>query len=234
MPIIQKYILKSSDYSEDSNIINLGKNCQKLINNFCVGKYNTFEDLCTSKGVSFYAKVTDHCQEMMLRGAEFGDRLFKVTELTAQGSSKNEGLIYSCEMKILFGYEIADLNKRINEFERTALSQFILNSVHEDEKSSKIALSAFEVLDSYKFCFENKVCSFEYVNIGDNRYIKMLIYYPLTQQEHTKIFFLKSSSEKCLKKFNFEQQEAKIRKLFHNSLHNLTKGQDSYIELFEI
>ena len=75
------YKLKNEDYTSDNNIINIGKNIQKCLNAFCNNKYNTFDDLAQSKKtiVAFHCEIKNECNDMILKGSEFSERLFKIT-----------------------------------------------------------------------------------------------------------------------------------------------------------
>ena len=71
--------LKNEDYTSDNNIINIGKNIQKCLNSCCNNKYNN--DLSQSKKTIFifHCEIKNECNDMILKGSEFSERLFKIT-----------------------------------------------------------------------------------------------------------------------------------------------------------
>ena len=238
------YVVKSQDYSSDQNIICIGKNVQKLLNNFCFNRFNTFEDLCENKTLNFRIDIKNECKDATLKISEFNEKLFKVIEYTNTSALKNEGIIYGCSLKELLGYETGELYKRTNQYEKTFISQIVLGSVGLNEKTNKLILCDFESEDKYKFYLKNRVSCFDYININGNKFVKMTIYNPIVQQEHTKIFILDCSyslknnnsvnSKKNINKFSFSDYDEKVKQLFLKSLQNISKGQDKYIDILEL
>lgn len=238
------YIVKSQDYSSDQNIICIGKNIQKLLNNFCFNRFNTFEDLCENKTLNFRIDIKNECKDATLKISEFNEKLFKVIEYSNTSSLKNEGIIYGCSLKELLGYETGDLYKRTNHYEKSFISQIVLGSVGLNEKTNKLVLCDFECEDKYKFYLKNRVSCFDYININGKKFIKMTLYNPVVQQEHTKLFLLDCSyglknnnsvnSKKNINKFSFSDYDDKVKKIFLKTLQNISKGQDKYIDILEV
>ncbi len=229
------FILSSSDYTSDENIINIGKNIQKTINNFCVDRYNTFDDLCLSKGqVTFKCEISNKCNNLTLFICDFSERLFKVFKIN-ENLNKLDGIIYSSEMKDIFGYEINDLYNRTNKEEKNFLSQFIMNciTVNEiDEKTEKIVIMPFNVTNNFSFINSNKIINYSIYEINKNHFMKLLIYNPLTNQDYYKIF--KIVSKKDINKFSFDTYKDKLEEIYLNTLNYMMNENDYFISYIEI
>ena len=65
---------------------------------------------------------------MILKGSEFSERLFKITQFD-NDLNKNDGIIYSCDIKDLFGYDVSELFLKTNFYEKLYISQFLINSI---------------------------------------------------------------------------------------------------------
>ena len=229
------FTLTSSDYTSDENIINIGKNIQKTINNFCVDRYNTFDDLCLSKSqVTFKCEISNKCNNLTLYICDFSERLFKVFKIT-ENLIKLDGIIYSSEMKDIFGYEINDLYSRTNKEEKIFLSQFIMNciTVNEiDEKTEKIAIMPFNVINNISIINSNKIINFSIYEINKKHFMKLLIYNPLTNQDYYKI--LKIVSNKELKNILFDTYKDKLEEIYSNTLNYMMNENDYFISYVQI
>ena len=227
--------LTSLDYTSDENIINIGKNIQKTINNFCVDRYNTFDDLCLSKGqVTFKCEISNKCNNLTLFICDFSERLFKVFKIN-ENLNKLDGIIYSSEMKDIFGYEINDLYNRTNKEEKIFLSQFIMNciTVNEiDEKTEKIVIMPFNAINNFSFINNNKIVNYSIYEINKNHFMKLLIYNPLTNQDYFKIF--KIVSKKDINKFSFDTYKDKLEEIYLNTLNYMMNENDYFISYIEI
>ena len=227
------YTLRSEDYASDNNIISLGKNVQKLLNAFCTNRFNTFDDMANNHTLMFSMKISNECKGGVLYCSEFTDKLFKVISVSTDSQKKDEGIIYSAEIKDLFGLELKELFNRTNLHERTFISQIVLSSIELNYATDKLTLMEFKEKEKYKFYKENKVAYCSYVDINGNQFIKMIIYNPITQQEHVKLLIINGKIKDTQFKFDKKNKE-KIKKMFDKTLCHIAKGNDCYIEEIEI
>ena len=227
------YSLRAEDYATDTNIISIGKNVQKLLNAFCINRFNTFDDMCSCQSLVFSMKITNECKEGVLFCSEFTDKLFKVISVSTDSQKKDEGIIYSSEIKNLFGLELKDLFIRTNQQERTFISQIVLSSVELNYATDKLTLMEFTEKEKFNFYKNNKAAHCSFVDINGIQFIKMIIYTPIAQMEHVKLLVVNGKVKETKFKFDKKSKE-KIKKIFDKTLCNIIKGNDCYIEEIEM
>ena len=225
--------LKNEDYTSDNNIINIGKNIQKCLNAFCNNKYNTFDDLAQSKKtiVTFHCEINNECNDMILKGSEFSERLFKITQFD-NDLNKNDGIIYSCDIKDLFGYDVSELFLKTNFYEKICISQFLINSIYINNENKKVTLYESKVINYYNTVYCDKICNFALTKINNHYFIKFMIYNPIVAQEFIKILLIKS--DKIREKLQLEDYDKIFKKNILNSVQNFKKGQSAYLEVLEL
>ena len=118
--------------------LELIKKLQKIINSYCSGVVNIFEDIYQKTNAHqeklkdiliFKMNITNKLNEINLYVCEFGNRLCKVVSVN-QDLVKNKGIIYSCEIAELFGYETNDIWNKLFSHQKVIFGQIILNSIY--------------------------------------------------------------------------------------------------------
>ena len=225
--------LKNEEYTSDNNIINIGKNLQKCINAFCNNRYNTFDDLAQSKKtiVTFNCEIKNNCNDMLLKGSEFSERLFKITQYN-NDLVKNDGIIYSCDIRDLLGYEINDLYQKTNIYEKICISQFLINSIYINDENKKVTLLQSNVINNYTIVSNEKVCNFSLTKIDNQFFIKFMIYNPIVTQEINKVLLIKT--DKVKDNLKLDDYDKELRNLILNTIQSCKKGISSFIEVFQM
>lgn len=223
------FIVRSDDYSKDDNIITIGKNVQRLLNGMCLNRYNTFDDMCENKNLSFHIDITDNCKRASLACSEFTDKLFKVNQMDSESSIKKEGIIYSCNLREIFGYEVRDFYPRINQYERMLINQIVLSSFEMNTNTDKITLMDYTLKEEHKFNMNGIIGCVSLINLNGNQFLKMMMYHPMVQQEHFKLLLI-DGKVRGHSKFHFEKYHERIKQIFEKTINNVKKGIDCYIE----
>ena len=223
------FIVRSDDYSKDDNIITIGKNVQRLLNGMCLNRYNTFDDMCANKKLTFHIDITDNCKRASLACSEFTDKLYKVNQMDTESSIKKEGIIYSCNLREIFGYEVTDFYKRTNQYEKTLINQIVLSSFEMNTSTNKITLMDYKLKEEHKFHMNGKLGCVSLIDINGNQFLKMMMYHPMVQQEHFKLLII-DGKVRGHSRFHFDRYHDKIKQIFEKTINNVKKGIDCYIE----
>ena len=121
----------------------------------------------------FKLNICNKLNDIKLYICEFGNRLCKVVSVD-QNLVKLKGIIYSCEINDLFGYETGDIWAKLYSFQKVIFGQLILNSIYFNESNSRISINKYEIINEFNFVHEMKVCNFSLIKLNENfSYIKL-------------------------------------------------------------
>ena len=236
------YYFKNDDLNNNELLMELIKKLQKCFNSYCSGIVNVFDDLYPKTNANqkklkdiyiFKLNISNKLNDIKLSICELGNRLCKVVTVD-QNMVKQKGIIYSCEIADLFGYETGDLWKKLFAFQKIIFGQLILNCFFYNESNSRICINKSEIIDEFTFVDELRVCNFSLIKLNENLvYIKFTIYLSVGTWEYTKILFIKSKSNKInnIKLKNIKNKlidELDVVKLAFN------KGEDSFFAFISI
>ena len=236
------YSFKNNDLNKNEVLLELIKKLQKCINSYCSGIVNVFDDIYPKTNPNqkklkeiliFKLNISSKLNEMKLYICEFGNRLCKVVSVD-QNLQKLKGIIYSCEINNLFGYETGDIWVKLFSFQKVIFGQLILNSIYFNESNSRISINKYEIINEFNFVHEMKVCNFSLIKLNENiSYIKFTIYLSVGTWEYSKIIFINSKNS------NINKLKLKnIKKKLVNELNIVNQafnhGYDSFFTYLNI
>ena len=235
------YSFKNNDLNKNELLLELIKNIQKCVNSYCSGVVNVFDDIYPKTNPNqkklkelliFKLNISNKLNDCKLFVCEFGNRLCKVVSVD-QKLVKLKGIIYSCEIKELFGYETNDLWNKLLPYQKVIFGQMILNSVFFNESNSRICINKYEVINELNFVKELKVCNFSLIKLNQNlTYIKFTIYMSVGTWEYTKIIFVNSKNNiNNLKLINIKEKLIDELNATNQSFNN---GNDSLFTYLNI
>ena len=181
--------------------------------------------------VTFNCEIKNNCNDMLLKGSEFSERLFKITQFN-NDLNKNDGIIYSCDIRDLLGYEINDLYLRTNLYEKICISQFLINSIYINEENKKVTLLESNSINHYTIVFNEKICNFTLTKINNHYFIKCIFYNPIVCQEIIKILLIQTDKNKD--NLQLDDYDNEFRNLIINTIQSCKKGVCSFIEVFQM
>ena len=236
------YYFKNDDLNNNELLMELIKKLQKCINSYCSGITNVFDDIYPKTNANqkklkdiyiFKLYISNKLNDIKLYICELGNRLCKVVTVD-QNLLKQKGIIYSCEIADLFGYETVDLWKKLFAFQKIIFGQLILNCIFYNESNSRICINKYETIDEFTFVDELRVCNFSLIKLNDNLvYIKFTIYMSVGTLEYTKIIFINSRNNKI--------NDIKLKSIKNKLINELdivkrgfNKGEDSFFAFINI
>ena len=230
------YSFKNNDLNNNELLMELIKKIQKCINSYCSGVVNVFDDIYSKTNPNqkklkeiliFKLEITHKLNDMKLFVCEFGNRLCKVVSVD-QNLIKQKGIIYSCEINDLFGYETGEIWIKLFTFQKVIFGQLILNSIFYNKSNSRICLNKYELLDEYNFVQELKLSNFSLIKLNEKIfYIKFTIYMSIGPWEYTKIIFINSKNNN-INKIKLKSIKEKLFDEFKIVNQSFNKGEDSY------
>ena len=149
--------------------------------------------------------------------------------MDTESSIKKEGIIYSCNLREIFGYEVTDFYKRTNQYEKTLINQIVLSSFEMNTSTNKITLMDYKLKEEHKFHMNGKLGCVSLIDINGNQFLKMMMYHPMVQQEHFKLLII-DGKVRGHSRFHFDRYHDKIKQIFEKTINNVKKGIDCYIE----
>ena len=236
------YSFKNNDLNKNEILLELIKKLQKCINSYCSGVVNVFDDIYPKTNPNqkklkeiliFKLNICNKLNDIKLYICEFGNRLCKVVSVD-QNLVKLKGIIYSCEINDLFGYETGDIWAKLYSFQKVIFGQLILNSIYFNESNSRICINKYEIINEFNFVHEMKVCNFSLIKLNENfSYIKFTIYLSVGTWEYSKIIFINSKilDINKLKLKNIKNKLVNEINIFNQSLN---KGYDSFFTYLNI
>ena len=164
---------------------------------------------------------------MKLYVCEFGNRLCKLVSVD-QNLIKQKGIIYSCEINELFGYETGEIWMKLFTFQKVIFGQLILNSIFYNESNSRICINKYKLLDEYNFVQELKVSNFCLIKLNEKiSYIKFTLYMSIGAWEYTKILFINSKNNN-INKIKLKNVKEKLVDELKIVKESFNKGEDSF------
>lgn len=235
------YSFKNNDLNNNELLLELIKNIQKCVNSYCSGVANVFDDIYPKTNPNqkklkdlliFKLNISNKLNDCKLYVCEFGNRLCKVVSVD-QKLVKLKGIIYSCEINELFGYETNDLWNKLLSYQKVIFGQMILNSVFFNESNSRICINKYEVINELNLVKDLKVCNFSLIKLNENlTYIKFTIYMSVGTWEYTKIIFINSKNDiNNLKLINIKE---KLTDELNVTIQSFSKGNDSLFTYLNI
>ena len=235
------YSFKNNDLNKNELLLELIKNIQKCVNSYCSGVVNVFDDIYPKTNPNqkklkelliFKLNISNKLNDCKLYVCEFGNRLCKVVSVD-QKLVKLKGIIYSCEINELFGYETNDLWNKLLSYQKVIFGQMILNSVFFNESNSRICINKYEVINELNLVKDLKVCNFSLIKLNENlTYIKFTIYMSVGTWEYTKIIFVNSKNDiNNLKLINIKD---KLTDELNVTIQSFNKGNDSLFTYLNI
>jgi len=235
------YSFKNNDLNKNELLLELIKNIQKCVNSYCSGVVNVFDDIYLKTNPNqkklkelliFKLNISNKLNDCKLYVCEFGNRLCKVVSVD-QKLVKLKGIIYSCEINELFGYETNDIWNKLVCYQKVIFGQMILNSVFFNESNSRICINKYEVINELNFVKDLKVCNFSLIKLNQNlKYIKFTIYKSVGTCEYTKIIFVNSKNNiNNLKLINIKD---KLIDELNITTQSFDKGNDSLFTYLNI
>ena len=236
------YSFKNNDLNNNELLLELIKKLQKCINSYCSGIVNIFDDIYPKTNPNqkkfkelliFKININNKLNDVKLYVCEFGNRLCKVVSVD-QNLVKLKGIIYSCEINDLFGYETTEIWTKLYSFQKLIFGQLILNSIYFNESNSRICINKYEIIDELNFVNDMRVCNFSLIKLNEKvLYIKFTVYMSVGTWEYSKIIFINS------KKTNINKIKLKnIKKQLVNELNivsqSFSKGEDSFFAYIDI
>ena len=238
------YSFKNNDLNNNEPLMELIKKLQKCINSYCSGIINVFDDIYPKTNPNqkklkeiyiFKLTINNKLNDVKLYICEFGNRLCKVVSVD-QNLVKLKGIIYSCEINDLFGYETGEIWIKLFTFQKVIFGQLILNSIFYNESNSRICINKYELVDEFNFVKDLRVSNFSLIKLNDKvSYIKFTVYMSVGTWEYTKLIFINSNNKNIninnIKLKNFKKKLIDELNIVEESIN---KGEDSFFTYLNI
>ena len=236
------YSFKNNDLNNNDLLLELIKKLQKCINSYCSGVVNVFDDIYPKTNPNqkklkeiliFKININNKLNDIKLYVCEFGNRLCKVVSVD-QKLVKLKGIIYSCEINDLFGYETMDIWTKLFCYQKVIFGQLILNSVYFNESNSRICINKYEIIDEFNFVNDMRVCNFSLIKLSEEGfYIKFTVYMSIGTWEYSKIIFI-NSKKININKIKLKNLKKKLINEFNIVTQCFNKGEDSFFAYIDI
>ena len=228
------YSLKNNDLNNNEMLLEIIKNLQKVINGFCSGIVNVFDDMYIKANSNqkklkellvFNLDINNQLKNMKLSVCQFDNKLCKIITID-QNLAKAKGIIYRHEIADLFGYETSYIWNKLISYQKLKFAQIILNSSIYKEENSIMAIDKYQIIDEINFVYQKKICNFCLIKLKDIIYIKFMLYESIGTFEFTKIIFIKSKKNN-LDKIKLREIKEKLLIEVNKSIENINNGDDS-------
>ena len=236
------YSFKNNDLNNNELLMELIKKLQKCINSYCSGIVNVFDDIYPKTNANqkklkdiyiFKLNINNKINDLKLYVCELGNRLCKVVTVD-QNMVKQKGIIYSCEIADLFGYETGEIWKKLFAFQKIFFGQLILNCIFYNESNSRICINKYEIIEEFTFINELRVCNFSLIKLIENLfYIKFTIYMSIGTWEYSKIIFIKSKYNK-INNIKLKNIKNKLVDELNIVKQSIIKGEDSFFSFINL
>ena len=228
------YSLKNNDLNNNEMLLEIIKNLQKVINGFCSGIVNVFDDMYIKANSNqkklkellvFKLDINNQLKNMKLSVCQFDNKLCKIITID-QNLTKAKGIIYRHEITDLFGYETSNIWNKLISYQKLKFAQIILNAAIYKEENSIMAIDKYQIIDEINFVYQKKICNFCLIKLKDIIYIKFMLYESIGTFEFTKIIFIKSKKNN-LDKIKLREIKEKLLIEVNKSIENINNGDDS-------
>ena len=235
------YSFKNNDLNNNETLLELIKQLQKCLNSYCSGVVNVFDDIYPKTNPNqkklkelliFKLDISNKINNVKLYVCEFGNRLCKVVTVD-QNLVKLKGIIYSCEINDLFGYETSDIWAKLFSYQKVIFGQLMLNSCYFNESNSRICINKYEKIDEFNFVQEMQVCNLCLIKLNEKlQYIKFTLYLSIGTWEYTKIIFI--NSNKNNNNIKLKNLKDKFINELNQALQSINKGEVSLFGFLNI
>ena len=228
------YSLKNNDLNNNEMLLEIIKNLQKVINGFCSGIVNVFDDLYIKANSNqkkikellvFKLDINNQLKNMKLFVCQFDNKLCKIITID-QNLTKVKGIIYRHEIADLFGYETSNIWNKLISYQKLKFAQIILNAAIYKEENSIMSIDKYQILDEINFVYQKKICNFCLIKLKNFIYIKFMLYESIGTFEFTKIIFIKNKKNN-LDKIKLKDIKDKLLLAVNKSIENINNGDDS-------
>jgi hypothetical protein len=230
------FSFKNNDLNNNELLLELIKQLQKCVNSYCSGVVNVFDDIYAKTNPNqkklkeilvFKLTVNNKLNNVKLYVCEFGNRLCKVVSVD-QDLVKLKGIIYSCEINDLFGYETGDIWTKLFSYQKVIFGQLILSSIFFNETNKRICINKYEAIEEFNFVKDMRVCNLSLIKLNDNlKYIKFTIYLSVGTWEFTKILFINSKNNNSINSFKLKNYKDKFINELDLAVQSINKGEVS-------
>ena len=231
------YYFVNEEITQHEKFIGMLKKLQKCLNAYCSDRrIKIFDDIYDKTNIrnnkikeliTFKLYIENNLNDMCLYGCEFNDKLCKVVSVN-QDLVKLNRIIYSAELKELFGYDTNGIWKKIFIDEKYFFGVLMLNSVYLTEDKKEINFYKFEIIDELNLVQNLKICHFALIKLNNVYMIKVTIYMSVGSWDFNKMIFVINSKE-----YSDGKKEIKLKNIkdkLHSELliifQSLNKGEE--------
>ena len=228
------YSLKNNDLNNNEALLEIIKNLQKVINGFCSGVVNVFDDMYLKANSNqnklkelfvFKLDINNQLKNIKLSMCQFDNKLCKIITID-QNLTKAKGIIYRHEIAELFGYETSSIWNKLISYQKLKFALIILNAAIYKEENALMGVDKYQTLDEINFVYQKKICNFCLIKLKDFIYIKFMLYESVGTFEFTKIIFIKDKKNE-LNKIKLRDIKDKLLLAVNKSIENINNGDDS-------